>query len=85
MQKCTDEFPEYFFKDRFIKVEKAYEVNEIIWENLESNSNRSLYLLISLIMMSCIATTTVGMIVFIKEYCEFKQEYVMGAGLFATN
>ena len=38
MHKCTDEFPEYFFKESFIKVRKAYEVNDVIWENLESNS-----------------------------------------------
>lgn len=61
MQKCTDEFPEYFFKDRFIRVEKAYEVNEIIWENLESNSNRFFYGFASLVTLIFAIATSLGM------------------------
>ena len=40
LEKCTDEFPEYFFKDQYLKVVKAPEINEILWEKLNCNTGR---------------------------------------------
>ena len=52
MHKCMEEFPENFFRDNFIKVEKAPELYEIVWENLDCNKPRRwVYLIIAIIII----------------------------------
>jgi len=67
LEKCTDEFPEYFFRDHYIKVEKAPEMNEILWENLNSNRTKfGLTFLNRLLCLAFVAITSVSLI-FLKE------------------
>jgi len=63
LEKCTDEFPEYFFKEHYIKVEKAPELNEIIWENLNCYNKKvgSTFLTLALSVVT-IASVCFGLV-----------------------
>jgi len=76
LEKCTDEFPEYFFKDQYIKVEKAPELNEIIWENLNCyNSKVGATFLTFASSLTVIASVSFALVCFKEDLLKSLPDY----------
>jgi len=87
MHKCMEEFPEHFFKDQYIQVQKAPELYEIVWENLSCNSSRFLIGLLNFIALPGIITLTLIATYFIKksETLHPQGSYLIAVIIFFTN
>jgi len=81
----SSELNEYFFNKKFIKIQKAPEPTEIIWENLADSNSGFLLRLGFLIISLIIFTITAFNIYYVKAIQLPHSDWITGIIIFLTN
>lgn len=81
----SSELNEYFFNKKFIKIQKAPEPTEIIWENLADSNSGFLLRFASLVISFTIFTITAFNIYYVKAIQLPYSDWITGIIIFLTN
>ena len=85
LQAMTEDYPQFFFKQHFVTIEKAPELHEVIWENLNCNAvNKVLGVISATLVLFIILITCLSLYV-LKSYDSALTIWVFGIIIILTN
>jgi len=85
LQAMTEDYQQFFFKQHFVTVQKAPELHEIIWENLNCNASNKLFMAVSLGSVLLVVLMTFIGLYGCKSLASSISPYLLGLIIFATN